>query len=70
MQDQLAADDQVVAFVSLGDDSTDEDMFQVLKDEHFSIKVGVEHSAATYHLHKQDDVKDFLLSCIKEFRGL
>jgi len=52
--------------LSMGDDKTDEDMFQSLPEEAFTIKVGNKPSSARYYIEEQRDVlrllKD-LLNC-------
>ncbi len=44
----------------MGDDTTDEDMFKVLRDKGFTIKIGRNNSAAEYAIHSQLDVLPFL----------
>ena len=55
--------------VCLGDDTTDEDMFRILKDKGYTIKIGTETTAAQYTLESQEDVLPLLrkfLSPIKK----
>lgn len=46
--------------LAIGDDTTDEDMFKVLKDEAFTIKVNSNLSAAKYFLRNFSEVRNFL----------
>lgn len=43
--------------LAVGDDWTDEDIFSMLSEEHFSIKVGVDISSANYFLESPDKVR-------------
>ncbi|MGB5981839.1 MAG: bifunctional alpha,alpha-trehalose-phosphate synthase (UDP-forming)/trehalose-phosphatase [Nonlabens sp.] len=45
---------------SIGDDWTDEYMFQDLPEEAVTVKVGRNNTAARYYLDRQEDVLDFL----------
>jgi trehalose 6-phosphate synthase/phosphatase len=51
--------------LAMGDDWTDEDMFDALPDSAYSIKVGLSASKARFNLDSQEDVMDLL----KELRG-
>ena len=51
--------------LAIGDDWTDEDMFDVLPDTAYSIKVGLSASKARFNLDMQDDVRGLL----KELRA-
>ena len=44
----------------LGDDTTDEDMFRILKDKGYTVKVGDGDTAAQYKLNSQTDVLPLL----------
>jgi trehalose 6-phosphate synthase/phosphatase len=44
----------------IGDDTTDEDMFRVLREKAFTIKVGSGNTAAEYTLSSQKDVMPLL----------
>lgn len=46
--------------LSIGDDRTDEDTFQVLPPDACTIKVGTEVSAARFYLKRQQDVRELL----------
>jgi trehalose 6-phosphate synthase/phosphatase len=46
--------------VCIGDDTTDEDMFRLLKDRAYTIKVGYGNTAARYTIMSQKDVFPFL----------
>lgn len=46
--------------LAMGDDTTDEDMFKLLPDEAYTIKIGEALSAAKNHLPSQKDVLAFL----------
>lgn len=48
--------------MAIGDDKTDEDMFKVIPESGFSIKVGLTQSNARYNFRQQSDVPEFLLS--------
>lgn len=41
--------------MAIGDDKTDEDMFNALSEEHFSIKIGVGHTNAQFNLTDQKE---------------
>jgi trehalose 6-phosphate synthase/phosphatase len=51
--------------LAIGDDWTDEDMFDVLPESAYSIKVGLSASKARFNLDSQDDVRGLL----KELRA-
>ena len=51
--------------LAMGDDWTDEDMFDVLADSAYSIKVGLSASKARFNLDSQEDVRGLL----KELRA-
>lgn len=52
--------------LSIGDDKTDEDLFELLTDEHeFSVKVGKGNTSAKYRVDAVEDVLD-LLSSLQE----
>lgn len=46
--------------LAIGDDTTDEDMFEALPDTTFTIKIGDDLSAARNHIRSQDEVFHFL----------
>ncbi|WAC14963.1 bifunctional alpha,alpha-trehalose-phosphate synthase (UDP-forming)/trehalose-phosphatase [Dyadobacter pollutisoli] len=46
--------------LAIGDDTTDEDMFEALPETSFTIKIGDELSAARNHIKSQEEVFDFL----------
>jgi trehalose 6-phosphate synthase/phosphatase len=46
--------------LAMGDDTTDEDMFEALPDTSFTIKIGEDLSAARNHIKNQGEVFDFL----------
>ena len=49
--------------LSFGDDKTDEDLFELLTDEHeFSVKVGKGNTSAKYRVNSVEDVLDVLSS--------
>ena len=50
--------------IAMGDDTTDEDMFQALPKNAISIKIGSVSEAANYHLSAQSDVLPFLQSLL------
>ena len=51
--------------LAIGDDLTDEDMFNVLPDNAYSIKVGYDISAAKYRLESAAEVRSFLKELCK-----
>ncbi len=51
--------------LAIGDDWTDEDMFKILPETAYSIKVGRAQSQAKYNLTDQDDVIDLLQELAK-----
>ena len=46
--------------LAMGDDKTDEDIFSVLPDRAYSIKVGIDQSQAKYNLKSTKDVRPLL----------
>ncbi|WP_353719732.1 bifunctional alpha,alpha-trehalose-phosphate synthase (UDP-forming)/trehalose-phosphatase [Dyadobacter sp. 676] len=46
--------------LAIGDDTTDEDMFEALPESSFTIKIGDDLSAARNHIRSQDEVFHFL----------
>ncbi len=46
--------------LSIGDDLTDEDVFNIIPDTQYSIKVGLGPSKALYNLKSVEDVRSFL----------
>lgn len=46
--------------LAIGDDTTDEDMFEALPDDSFTIKIGDDLSAARNHIRNQEEVFHFL----------
>lgn len=57
--------DPDTAYICIGDDRTDEDMFKTLGDKGFSIKVGAGISDAQYRLFSQKEVVIFLEELLK-----
>ncbi|RLD17226.1 MAG: bifunctional alpha,alpha-trehalose-phosphate synthase (UDP-forming)/trehalose-phosphatase, partial [Caldiserica bacterium] len=51
--------------ISIGDDTTDEDIFKNLPDDAVSIKVGEGPTYAKYTLKNPHEVRDFLLEFLK-----
>ncbi len=49
----------------IGDDTTDEDMFRMLRDRGYTVKVGYGNTAAQYNLFSQNNVFPFLKRFIK-----
>jgi trehalose 6-phosphate synthase/phosphatase len=49
----------------IGDDTTDEDMFRMLRDRAYTIKVGYGNTAAEYNIYSQKDVFPLLRRLIK-----
>ena len=56
--------------IAIGDDKTDEDLFEVLPSTAFSFKVGVGSTKARFNLFSQSQVLPLLLSCIKNVKTL
>jgi trehalose 6-phosphate synthase/phosphatase len=52
--------------IAIGDDKTDEDMFRVLADRAYTVKIGPGHTLAQYHLTDQRDVLRLLAEFIDE----
>ncbi|TVR34523.1 MAG: bifunctional alpha,alpha-trehalose-phosphate synthase (UDP-forming)/trehalose-phosphatase [Spirochaetaceae bacterium] len=46
--------------MAIGDDWTDEDMFAMLSDEQYTIKVGIDLSQARFFVHSTEDVRKLL----------
>ena len=53
----------------IGDDTTDEDMFRVLRDKAYTIKVGSGSTAAEFTILSQKEVFPFLRSLIEACQG-
>lgn len=62
---QWLASNQWAFIIAVGDDKTDEDLFEVLPLTAYSIKVGVGSSKARFNLLSQDQVLPLLWECIK-----
>jgi trehalose 6-phosphate synthase/phosphatase len=52
--------------MAIGDDKTDEDMFRVLADRAYTVKIGSGHTLAQYHLTDQIEVLRLLTEFIDE----
>jgi trehalose 6-phosphate synthase/phosphatase len=52
--------------MAIGDDWTDEDLFKVLPESAYSIKVGLTQSQARFNLHNQEDVIELLQELLQE----
>ncbi len=65
-------DDRRYDFIlAIGDGQTDEDLFKVLSQNAFTIKVGRSHrSAAQYHLETQTDVIPFIQKLVRVITGV
>lgn len=50
--------------LAVGDDHTDEDMFDVLPDDAYTIKVGQQQTAARFYIHSPGDVRKLLRSLL------
>jgi trehalose 6-phosphate synthase/phosphatase len=46
--------------LSIGDDRTDEDMFKVLSEKAYTIKVGISKSFARFNLFNYSDVRNLI----------
>lgn len=51
--------------LAIGDDSTDEELFKVLSEKHYSIKVGMTQSYARFNLHNHFEVIELLNELVK-----
>lgn len=52
--------------LAMGDSKTDEDLFEAVGADYFTIKIGKAHpSSARYYLHDQKNVEPFLINLIK-----
>jgi trehalose 6-phosphate synthase/phosphatase len=51
--------------IAIGDDKTDEDLFEKLPSSAYSIKVGIGSSKARFNLYSQREVLPLIWSCIK-----
>ena len=51
--------------MAIGDDYTDEDIFQALPKSAFTIKVGHDETAARYQINSVKDVNNLLKKLIK-----
>jgi trehalose 6-phosphate synthase/phosphatase len=52
--------------LAVGDDKTDEDMFRILSDGAYTIKIGSGHTSAQYHLTDQIEVLNLLTQFVDE----
>jgi trehalose 6-phosphate synthase/phosphatase len=52
--------------LAVGDDKTDEDMFRILSDDAYTIKIGSGHTSAQYHLTDQIEVLRLLTQFVDE----
>jgi trehalose 6-phosphate synthase/phosphatase len=52
--------------MAIGDDKTDEDMFRILSDKAYTIKIGSGHTSAQYHLKDQLEVLRLLGEFVDE----
>lgn len=50
--------------IAIGDDKTDEDLFAIIPDNGYSIRVGLTQSKAKFNFRKQEDVIKFLRNLI------
>jgi trehalose 6-phosphate synthase/phosphatase len=57
---RMSQEEDDTLFICIGDDKTDEDMFQIAKEKGLTIKIGNEETAAQFCLEKQSDVVTFL----------
>jgi trehalose 6-phosphate synthase/phosphatase len=53
--------------LAVGDDKTDEDMFRILTDSAYTIKIGSGHTSAQYHLTDQIEVLQLLTQFVGEW---
>ena len=51
--------------MAIGDDRTDEDMFRVLPESAYSIKVGYEETGARFNVRSHEDVRDILSRIVR-----
>jgi len=63
---QLLHDIQPGFILAIGDDVTDEDLFQALPEDAITIKVGTDKSAAKYFCENQQDVADLIRLFVNE----
>ena len=63
---RLLANKRYDFVIAIGDDTTDEDMFQALPPKAITIKVGSVSEAANYNLLSQTDVLPFLRSMLNK----
>lgn len=61
---KIMEEDQYDFILAMGDDKTDEDMFRVLTDKAFTIKIGSGHTTAQYYLNEQREVLSLLQALI------
>jgi trehalose 6-phosphate synthase/phosphatase len=61
---QLLAQENYSMILAMGDDITDEDMFRVLPDEAFTIKIGNDNTTAKYRIPLQSDALQILSNFI------
>jgi trehalose 6-phosphate synthase/phosphatase len=53
---------------AVGDDQTDEDLFRALPKSAFTVRVGIPHSHATYHLKDHLEVRALLSALVQDQR--
>jgi trehalose 6-phosphate synthase/phosphatase len=51
--------------LAVGDDQTDEDLFRALPKSAFTVRVGIPHSYATYHLEDHVEVRELLRALVQ-----
>ncbi|HEX9196668.1 MAG TPA: hypothetical protein VF906_02630, partial [Candidatus Bathyarchaeia archaeon] len=56
--------------LAVGDDQADEDLFKVLPEKSYSIKVGLAKSYAKYNLRNHRDVVQLLTDLTKTMKSL
>lgn len=64
--ERLLANRRYDFVMAMGDDTTDEDMFQALPAKAVTIKIGNVSKAANYNLPAQSDVLPFLQSMLRK----
>lgn len=62
---KLLENDDYDCVIAIGDDKTDEDLFRVLSDNAFTIKIGSGHSSAKYFLSGHREVLQLLNNLIE-----
>ena len=57
---ELLKDENYDFIMAIGDDKTDEDLFEIIPDSGYAIKIGSTPSKAKFNLKKQNEIYEFI----------